>query len=116
MTQHMQRAYSAALKAKVSLAPLKGEKTLKELAYQYEVHASQIMVWKAQLLARAEGVFGGNTPDACLMVLKHSVEAVWFAAADTSCTYPNRRNTFLAVYALSAALSYWSVCTAAVSG
>ena len=48
----------------MALAALKGEKTLAELAQQYEVHASQITAWKAQLLAGAEGLFGGNTPDA----------------------------------------------------
>ena len=62
MTKRTRRAHSAVLKAKVALAALKGEKTLAELAQQYEVHASQITAWKAQLLAGAEGVFGGNAP------------------------------------------------------
>jgi transposase len=64
MTKRTRRAHSAVLKAKVALAALKGEKTLAELAHQYGVHASQITAWKAQLLAGAEGVFGGNAPDA----------------------------------------------------
>jgi transposase len=55
MTKRTRRAHSAVLKAKVALAALKGEKTLAELAQQYEVHASQITAWKAQLLAGAEG-------------------------------------------------------------
>jgi transposase len=61
MTKRTRRAHSAVLKAKVALAAVKGEKTLAELAQQYEVHASQITAWKAQLLAGAEGVFGGCT-------------------------------------------------------
>jgi len=68
MTKRTRRAHGAVLKAKVALAALKGEKTLAELAQQYEVHASQIMAWKAQLLAGAEGVFGGNVPDATPVV------------------------------------------------
>ena len=64
MTKRTRRAHSATLKAKVALAALKGEKTLAELAQQYEVHASQITAWKAQLLAGAEGVFGGRPSDA----------------------------------------------------
>ena len=68
MTKRTRRAHGAVLKAKVALAALKGEKTLAELAKQYEVHASQITAWKAQLLAGAEGVFGGNVPDATPVV------------------------------------------------
>jgi len=63
MTKRTRRTHGATLKAKVALAGLKGEKTLAELAQQYEVHASQITVWKAQLLAGAEGVFGGSAPE-----------------------------------------------------
>ena len=53
MTKRTRRAHSAVLKAKAALAALKGEKTLAELAQQYEVHASQITAWEAQLLAGA---------------------------------------------------------------
>jgi transposase-like protein len=48
---------TAAFKAKVALAALKGDKTLAELAEQYDVHANQITQWKTQLLDRAIGVF-----------------------------------------------------------
>jgi len=64
MTKRTRRTHGATLKAKMALAALKGEKTLAELAQQYEVHASQITAWKAQLLAGAEGVFGGSAPEA----------------------------------------------------
>ena len=36
---------------------MKGEKTLSELAQQFDVHANQITQWKSQLLEGAEGVF-----------------------------------------------------------
>jgi len=51
------RNHSAAFKAKVALAALKGDKTLAELAEQFDVHANQITQWKSQLLERASDVF-----------------------------------------------------------
>jgi transposase len=39
------------------LAALKGDKTLAELAEQFEVHVNQITQWKSQLLERASDVF-----------------------------------------------------------
>ena len=59
MTRRARRTHSPAFKAKVALAALKGEKTLAELAQQYDVHANQIMSWKAQLIDGAGAVFGG---------------------------------------------------------
>ena len=51
------RNHTAAFKAKVALAALKGDKTLAELAEKYDVHGNQITQWKAQLLDGAIGVF-----------------------------------------------------------
>ena len=51
------RNHSAAFKAKVALAALKGDKTLAELAEQFEVHVNQITQWKSQLQKRASDVF-----------------------------------------------------------
>ena len=51
------RNHSAAFKAKVALAALKGDKTLAELAEQFEVHVNQITQWKSQLQERASDVF-----------------------------------------------------------
>jgi transposase len=51
------RNHTAAFKAKVALAALKGDRTLAELAEKYDVHANQITQWKTQLLEGAIGVF-----------------------------------------------------------
>ena len=48
---------AAGFKAKVTLAALKGDKTLAELAQEFDVHANQIMEWKQQMLDRAAEVF-----------------------------------------------------------
>jgi transposase len=61
MTKRTRRTHSAAFKAKVALAAIKGEKTLAELAQQFDVHANQITAWKAQLVGGAAEVFGGST-------------------------------------------------------
>lgn len=58
------RNHGAPFKAQVALAALKGDKTLAELAEQFQVHPTQIPEWKQQLLARAADVFGGAHPPA----------------------------------------------------
>jgi transposase-like protein len=60
MPRRSRRNHTAAFKAKVALAAVKGDKTLSELAQQFDVHANQITQWKAQLLEGATGVFGGG--------------------------------------------------------
>ena len=51
-----EQTHTAAFKAKVALAALKGEKTLLELAQQFDVHANQNIQWKSQLLEGAAAV------------------------------------------------------------
>jgi transposase len=63
MARRSRRTHGPAFKAKVALAAIKGEKTLAELAQQYDVHANQITAWKAKLLDGAAGVFGGAGGD-----------------------------------------------------
>ena len=60
MSRRPRRNHTAAFKAKVALAAIKGENTLSELAEQFEVHANHITQWKGQLLEGAAGVFGGE--------------------------------------------------------
>jgi transposase-like protein len=47
----------ASFKAKVALAALKGERTLAQLAQQFDVHPTQISAWKQQLLDRVTELF-----------------------------------------------------------
>lgn len=56
------RKFSAAFKAKVAMAAMRGDKTLAELAEQFGVHANQISTWKKQLQDEADQLFdsGGN--------------------------------------------------------
>ena len=61
MAKRARRTHNPAFKAKVALAAVKGEKTLAELAQQYDVHPNQITAWKAQLVDGAAGVFGSTT-------------------------------------------------------
>ena len=60
MTKRTRRNHSPAFKAKVALAAVKGEKTLAELAQQFDVHPNQITGWRSQLLEGAAGVFGSD--------------------------------------------------------
>ncbi|WP_245827370.1 IS3 family transposase [Roseovarius gaetbuli] len=58
MTKRPRRNHSPAFKAKVAVAAIKGEKTLIELAQDFDVHPNQIKQWRDQLLEGATGVFG----------------------------------------------------------
>jgi transposase len=51
------RNHSPAFKAKVALEAAKEEKTLAELAQQYELHVNQISTWKQALLEGMSRLF-----------------------------------------------------------
>ncbi len=60
MPRRPRRNHTPVFKSKVALAAIKGDKTVAELAQQFDVHANQITQWKSQLLERAGVVFEGN--------------------------------------------------------
>ena len=51
------KKHSKELKARIALDAIKGQKTMSELASEYEVHANQISRWKKQLLEAAPDIF-----------------------------------------------------------
>ena len=61
MTKRIRRNHSPAFKAKVALAAIKGERTIAQLADQFDIHVSQITTWKEQLQEGAADVFGAAT-------------------------------------------------------
>jgi putative transposase len=54
------KVHTAAFKAKVALAALKGDRAVNQPAGQFEIHPRLIHGWKKQLLAGAGGVFNGS--------------------------------------------------------
>ena len=57
MKKRARRNHTPAFKAKVALAAIKGDRTLAQLAEQFDVHPNQITSWKAQLEGGAADVF-----------------------------------------------------------
>ncbi len=51
------RKFSSALKARVAIEAIKGQRSVSELAGEHQVHPSQITQWKKQLLESAEQLF-----------------------------------------------------------
>ena len=58
MSRRPRRNHTPGFKAKVALAAIKGDRTLAELAEQFDVHPNQITSWKAQFEGGAADVFG----------------------------------------------------------
>ena len=53
----MRKGFSAEFKAQVAIEAIRNDSTIAELSKKYDVHPSQIQVWKAELLSQAETIF-----------------------------------------------------------
>ena len=58
MSRRPRRNHTPAFKAKVAIAAVKGDRTIAQLAEQFDVHPNQITTWKAQLEGGAADIFG----------------------------------------------------------
>ncbi len=58
MGRQPRRNQSPAFRAQVAVAAIRGEKTMTELAQEFDVHPNQIKLWRDQLPEGATGVFG----------------------------------------------------------
>ena len=54
------RTFSPQEKAQVALAAVKGEKTIAQISSDYQVHSTQIGLWKKQVLANVAELFKDN--------------------------------------------------------
>src|ERR1700739_3748180 len=76
MSRRARRNHTPAFRAKVALAAVKGDRTLAQLAEQFDVHPNQITSWKAQLEGGAADVFGaggnGAAPPAVDVKSRHA--------------------------------------------
>ena len=60
MSRRPRRNHTPGFKAKVALAAIKGDRTVAQLAEQFDVHPNQVTSWKAQLEGSAADVFGSG--------------------------------------------------------
>jgi transposase len=57
MAGRQRSTHSTTFNAQVSVAALRGDKTIEEVAEMFEVHPNQVTAWKAQLLERSSEAF-----------------------------------------------------------
>ena len=60
---NIRKSYTSAEKGKIALEALKGTMTATELTSKYGVHATQISLWKKQLLEAMPDIFSDKRRD-----------------------------------------------------
>jgi transposase-like protein len=63
MRKRKRRTHDDNFKARVAIEAIKEMKTIAEIASDYDVHPSQIGMWKNELLAKSASIFSGNKND-----------------------------------------------------
>jgi transposase len=61
MQKKKRKQYTTAFKAKVVMEMLKEEKTVGQLAAEYEVHSNMLYRWREQVVAGLPGLFNDQT-------------------------------------------------------
>jgi transposase-like protein len=70
------RTFDDNFKARVALEAIKGERTISEIAGQFEVHPNQIIKWKKQLLENVSSLFS-KKKDPEIEELKNLMEELY---------------------------------------
>ena len=91
MSRRPRRNHTPSFKAKVALAAIKGDRTLAQLAEQFDVHPNQITSWKAQLEGGAADVFGPGSGDG---VMQPTVDVKSLHAKIGALTLENERGEY----------------------
>ena len=68
------KKFTAKLKAKVTVAALKGHKTVNELVSEFDVHPTQISCWIKQLLDASKQIFGGKNEKSILYNIEQTFD------------------------------------------
>jgi transposase-like protein len=56
-SRRKRRTFEKTFQAKVALAAVRGDKTLSELASQFDVHPNQVSIWRRTLVERSAELF-----------------------------------------------------------
>ena len=58
------RKFNSAFKAKVAIEAIKEQRTISELAQEFEIHPNQVSQWKRAFLERSAQIFEGDKKQA----------------------------------------------------
>ena len=68
------KTHSAQFKAKVALAAIKGDRTINDLAGEFQIHPTMIHAWKKLLLDASEEIFASGKKSPAAPVEDHQTE------------------------------------------